>query len=147
MSQPLGLPVVDDHSQEFLDEAARARFDFKSVSAKAAGDERLKLAVNNAVMRQYKGRSLALLELPDADKLRTLAGQIKQHALDHLDYYLEQLKGNVERNGGHVHFAADGADARRLILDIAKRANVKTAVKSKSMVSEEIDLLPAMERA
>ena len=145
--RPFGQQAMDEHTEAFLDQAQAARFDFKTASAKAAGDERLKLAVNNAVMRQYSGRSLALMQLPDADRLRTLAGQIKQHALDHLDYYLEQLKANVERNGGQVHFAADGADARRIILDLAQRANVKTAVKSKSMVSEEIDLLPAMERA
>ena len=53
-----------------------------------------------------------MLDLPDADKLRTLAGEIKQHALDYLDYYLEQLAANVEKNGGHVHFAADGATKR-----------------------------------
>src|SRR5687767_9776485 len=95
-------PKVDENTQEFLEQAAAAKFDFHSVSVKAAGDERLKRSINNAVMRQYTGRQLCLTELPDSDKLRQLAGDIKQHALDYLDYYLEQATENVRKNGGHV---------------------------------------------
>src|SRR5215213_11090920 len=84
-------PKIDENTAKFLHEAAAAKFDFHSVSVKAAGDEQLKRSINNAVLRQYTGRQECLTELPDSDKLRTLAGQIKQHAIDNLDYYLEQL--------------------------------------------------------
>src|SRR5258708_309489 len=131
---------VDSHTEQFLEQAAGSKFDFHQVSVKAAGDEKLKTAINNAVMRQYTGRQLRLLDLPDSDALRTLAGDIKQHALDYLDYYLEQLVTNVERNGGQVHFAANGDDAKRIIASIAARANCSRCIKSKSMVSEEINL-------
>lgn len=136
---------LDKNSAAFLHEAAGSKFDFHAVSVKAAGDEKLKRSINNAVLRQHGARQLRVLELPDSDKLRTLAGDIKQHALDHLDYYLEELKTNVEKNGGHVHFAATAADARRIILDIA--AGSTRVIKSKSMVSEEINLAQAMEAA
>jgi L-lactate dehydrogenase complex protein LldF len=122
-------------------------FDFHSLSVRAAGDERLKAAVGNAVMRQHTARQARMLDLPDADALRELAGQIKQHTLDHLDSYLEQLIANVERNGGQVHFAHDGAEARHIILDIAARTGSTRCIKSKSMVSEEIDLAHALELA
>src|SRR5262245_18902961 len=118
---------------------------FDSASTKAATDEKLKQAVGSAVLRQYVGRQVRLLDLPDSDALRTLAGQIKQHALDYLDYYLEQLATNVERNGGHVHFARDGREANRIITQIAKDAKCTRCIKSKSMVSEEIHLVPALE--
>src|SRR2546421_8325594 len=108
----------DAHTEEFLDQAAGSKFDFHQVSVKAAGDEKLKAAINNAVLRQYTGRQLRLMDLPDADKLRTLAGEIKQHALNYLDYYLEQLAANVRKNGGQVHFARDGAEAKRIITSI-----------------------------
>jgi len=141
-SQPL-----DPNTEEFLQQAEASKFDFHGVSVKAAGDERLKASINNAVMRQYTGRQLRLLDLPDSDKLRTLAGDIKQHAIDYLDYYLEQLKTNVEKNGGHVHFAKDGAEATRIILDIARKAGCTRCIKSKSMVSEEINLAHSLEHA
>src|SRR5205085_12518033 len=82
---------LDQNTRQFLEQAASSPFDFHKLSVKAAGDERLKASINNAVMRQYTGRQLIMAELPDADGLRDLAGRIKQHALDHLDYYLEQL--------------------------------------------------------
>ena len=137
----------DSHTQEFLEQAAASKFDFHSVSVKAAGDEKLKASINNAVLRQYTGRQLRLLDLPDSDAMRTLAGEIKQHALDHLDYYLDQLIANVERNGGQVHFAADGPHARQIILDIARDAGCSRCIKSKTMVSEEINLAHALELA
>jgi L-lactate dehydrogenase complex protein LldF len=98
-------------------------------------------------MRQHTGRQLRILDLPDPDALRKLAGQIKQHALDNLDYYLEQLKSSVERNGGHVHFAATGDDAKRIIARIAAESGTSRCIKSKSMVSEEINLVHAREAA
>jgi L-lactate dehydrogenase complex protein LldF len=147
MSSTLENQKIDPNTAAFLHEAEGSKFDFHSVSVKAAGDEKLKRSINNAVLRQHVARQLQVLELPDSDKLRVLAGDIKQHALDYLDYYLEQLHANVEKNGGHVHYAADAEDARRIILDIAKDHDAKRVIKSKSMVSEEINLAHVMEAA
>ena len=92
MSSTLLQRPLDDNSKEFLREAEASKFDFHEVSVKASGDERLKRAVGNAVLKQDTGRKQILSLLPDQDALRTLAGDIKQHALDYLDYYLEQLE-------------------------------------------------------
>jgi len=124
-----------------------ADFDFDKVSVAAASNSRLKAAVNNGVVRQDRGRVAKLAELPDSDALRSLAGDIKQHTLDYLDYYLVQLKASVELRGGHVHFAKTADDATQLILKIASDANVKSIIKSKSMVSEEIELAHSFEKA
>jgi L-lactate dehydrogenase complex protein LldF len=139
--------VIDPNTREFLEQTSASKFDFHQVSVKAAGDEKLKASINNAVLRQYTARQLKLLDLPNSDKLRSLAGNIKQHTLDYLDYYLEQLKTNVERNGGHVHFARDAAEARRIILGIVRQYKCSRVIKSKSMVSEEINLAHVMETA
>ncbi len=138
---------LDENTQDFLEQAHASKFDFHKLSVKAAGDEKLKRSIELAVMRQDEGRTSRLRELPDPDALRTLAGAIKQHALDHLDFYLEQLEANVKRNGGHVHYASTAVDARRIIADIARRANCTRCIKSKSMASEEVELAPALERA
>jgi L-lactate dehydrogenase complex protein LldF len=147
MSSDVVNRPIDSHTADFLHEAAASKFDFHQVSVKAAGDERLKSAINNAVLRQYTGRQTRMLDLPNPDALRDLAGRIKQHALDHLDYYLAQLTANVQRNGGRVHFAHDAAEARKIIVEIARTAGCKSCIKSKSMVSEEIDLVPSLEAA
>src|SRR5262249_1683309 len=46
-----------------------------------------------------------------------------------------------------VHWAETASDARSIVLEIARKANCKRAVKSKSMTSEEIHLNPALEGA
>jgi len=146
MSTTLENQPLDPNTYEFLEQAAASPFNFDQMSRKAAGDERLKKAINNAVLKQYTGRQLKMLELPDADALRTLAGQIKQHTLDNLDYYLQQVKDSVERNGGQVHFAATADDARRIIVGIARDNGCTRIIKSKSMVSEEIELHQLLEK-
>ncbi|MDQ3438867.1 MAG: LutB/LldF family L-lactate oxidation iron-sulfur protein [Planctomycetota bacterium] len=147
MATTLQNQPLDENTQEFLQQAAASKFEFHQVSVKAAGDEKLKASINNAVMRQHTGRQLRMLELPNPDALRELAGQIKQHAIENLDYYLEQLAANVRKNGGHVHFARDGREATRIILDIAAKTKTSRCIKSKSMVSEEINLAHALEMA
>jgi L-lactate dehydrogenase complex protein LldF len=46
-----------------------------------------------------------------------------------------------------VHRAADAAQAVNIILDLLQQAGARTVVKSKSMVSEEVHLNPAIEKA
>jgi L-lactate dehydrogenase complex protein LldF len=141
---PLAV-VHDSHTDEFLEQALTTPFDFQGVSSKHAVDARLKRAVNKATLHQYTQRQARMPDLPDPDGLRDLAGRIKQHAIENLDYYLERLKANVERNGGQVHFAASAADARRIIMEIAESRGCHRVIKSKSMASEEIELAHLME--
>lgn len=122
-------------------------FDFISSCRSAVGDKRLIQAVRSAVERNDQGRRTRWQELPDVQRLRSLAASIKQHTLDHLDHYLQKLADAVERNGGHIHFAADAQEARRIILKIAQDSGCTRCIKSKSMVSEEIHLTQAMEQA
>src|SRR5436309_1939066 len=85
-------------------------------------------------------RAAAFAELPDGEALRDRARAIKEQTIANLDHYLVQLEQSVERLGGHVHWARNGDEARQIILDIARRNNVRSVVKSKSMVTEEIEL-------
>lgn len=80
------------------------------------------------------------------DKLRETAGLIKQHTLEHLDTYLEKAEKALKANGAHVHFASTGERANEIILDIMKQHDCKKMVKSKSMVSEETELVPYLEK-
>ena len=120
---------------------------FSAASTAAAADRGLRLAVANAVLKQYAGRQERWRELPNIQALRDLAGRIRQHTLDHLDFYLDQLKASVERRGGIVHFAESAEDARRIVMGIIRDNGCRRIIKSKSMVSEEVDLTRHMEVA
>lgn len=92
-------------------------------------------------------RNLLFAELPDGEALRDRARKIKEQTIDKLDVYLEQLEANVLRLGGTVHWARTGKEARAIVLDLARKNNVKLVVKAKSMVTEEIELNEALEEA
>ncbi len=77
---------------------------------------------------------------------RSKCQEIKREAVNHLDKYLLQFEENVVAHGGHVFWAADGEEACAYITELAARHNVKTVVKSKSMVTEEIHLATALEK-
>ena len=81
------------------------------------------------------------------EEWREEARNIKIHALEHLDYYLDLLHQRVTEAGGHVHFARDAAQANAIVAEIARSRQVKIATKSKSMVSEELDLNRILEAA
>jgi L-lactate dehydrogenase complex protein LldF len=123
------------------------KFNFDVLSAKAIADTRLTAALNKNTLHQFNARQQRMGDLPDANALREFAGQIKQHTLDNLDFYLQQLIDSVRANGGHVHFADTAADARRIITEIAAAAKCSRVIKSKSMVSEEIELLHHLEKS
>ena len=83
--------------------------------------------------------------LPDYQELRTQANAVKQHTIEHLDYYLEQFERHVEAHGGRVAYAQDGAEAADYVLSLAKQRGARLIVKSKSMTTEENDLNERLE--
>ena len=75
---------------------------------------------------------------------RRLAGQIRNATLAALDHHLAAFVARATANGIHVHVAPDAAAARRIVLAIAAERDARKAVKAKSMVTEEVQLLDAM---
>lgn len=113
----------------------------------ALRDTALRAAVHTATGRLLAGRAAALSAFPEADAVHDRARAIRAHTIARLDHYLEQFEANVHARGGHVHWASDAAEATSIVVDIARRHGARLAVKSKSMVSEEIELNAALERA
>ena len=72
--------------------------------------------------------------------MRDRGRAIKAHTLANLDRYLEQVEANVLKAGGNVFFAADAEAANQYVLDLARARGVKTVIKGKSMISEEMGL-------
>ena len=79
--------------------------------------------------------------------LRAKAREIRRKTFDEIDKHLETLFTNLQNLGVHVHSAPDADSAKRIVLEIARKHNVETVVKSKSMASEEIHLNQALEAA
>jgi len=81
----------------------------------------------------------------DPDPLRRLAGEIRQHVLDHLGDYLTQFEKMALGRGWQIRWACTAEEACALIIDICRNHGVRLMVKGKSMASEEIGLNQALE--
>ena len=95
-------------------------------------------------LRQKRDREAAVI--PEFQELRNLASQIKEHTLTHLAEYLEQFEAKAQANGVTVHWALDAAEHNRIVYDLLTDHSVRTLVKSKSMLTEECELRPFLER-
>ncbi len=123
------------------------RVSFKERIARGVADEALHAALYRAGDRFLALREQMLATLPDPEGARDHARAIRRHTIANLDRYLAEFVRNVEAVGGTVHWAADAAEANRLITTLAAERGVDLVVKGKSMVSEEIALNAALQSA
>jgi L-lactate dehydrogenase complex protein LldF len=112
--------------------------DFKARASRALADPSLQKALAKSGPGFHAKRQKAVEGLPEFERLRDLGRDIKNHALAHLDHYLEVYAENVERAGGQVHWCSTAEDARNAVLDICRKAGARTVTKGKSMISEEV---------
>jgi L-lactate dehydrogenase complex protein LldF len=114
---------------------------------KTLADPNLQLAIYTATGRLKEKRieSVAADILPDYQELRTQANAIKRHAIENLDFYLEEFERNVQARGGKVVYCKDGPEVADFILSLAKERGAQLIVKSKSMTTEEVDLNERLE--
>jgi L-lactate dehydrogenase complex protein LldF len=118
------------------------------MAAKAAlEDTQLRQNVRHATNVIQTKRARVVAEMPDWQELREAGKQIRQHTMDHLDYYLQEFETNCTRAGGVVHWARDAEEARRIVVRLVKASGSSEVIKVKSMTTEEIQLNPALEAA
>jgi L-lactate dehydrogenase complex protein LldF len=90
-------------------------------------------------------RDNAVQAVPEWEKLRQRAAEIKQHTLANLADYLEQFEREATRRGIQVHWASTAEEHNQIVYDILKQHHVNKVVKSKSMLTEECHLNPFLQ--
>ena len=95
-------------------------------------------------VRQKRDRQAA--SLPEWERLRELASQVKAHTLANLPEYLERFEKQAIALGAKVYWAADAAEHNAIVLKILRDNSVNRLVKSKSMLTEECHLNPFLEK-
>ncbi len=113
----------------------------------ALQDKGLQLALERAMHHFVDGRISAFADLPHGEALRDHGRMIRANAIARLDEHLETFERNALANGSIVHWARDDTEARQIVLRIAWENNVQRIIKSKSMLSEEIEINRALEQA
>ncbi len=119
---------------------------FHARSARSLAEPRLRAALASTTGRLLHSRREALAGLDHADALRDHSRRIRAHTIGNLDRYLAQFADAVARCGGRVHWAETAAAANEYVAALARARDVRSVVKSKSMVSEELELNQVLER-
>lgn len=117
---------------------------FKERIADSKKDEFMQKAVAKAQDAQWIKREGAREKLGNWEEWRDLGEAIRQHTVAYLPDYLEQFSDNVAKQGGHVFFAQTAQEAQDYVKKIILEKEAKKVVKSKSMVTTEVDIDPML---
>jgi L-lactate dehydrogenase complex protein LldF len=93
-----------------------------------------------------KRTKLLFDQFTDPNRLRHIAGEIKQHVLENLDTYLPKVEARLQTNGVKVHWASTAEEACAAVHGIMQARGATKMVKAKTMVSEEIELASYLEK-
>ncbi len=113
---------------------------FKERVAVKLADPRLQKNLKKLAEKFVTARAAAITELDDFEGTRAAAVERRNRALASLDIWLETFEKNATARGATVLYAESHEAASALIVGIAQKHGVKKVTKSKSMVSEEIQL-------
>ncbi|GAB4171657.1 MAG: LutB/LldF family L-lactate oxidation iron-sulfur protein [Calditrichia bacterium] len=102
--------------------------------------------VKRATFLTLDKRSNTLNEFPQWEEWREEVHLIKQGIIDNLDKNIELFLQNAQKNGMKTYLAKDGQMANSIVESIFKEHQAKKAVKSKSMLTEEIGLNHHLEK-
>lgn len=121
--------------------------DFVPLAQVALMDDEMRASVDLATTSAYDKRLSAMFEAgrEHGEAIRQQAARAKRRALSRLPDLLEQAEANLKANGAQVLWAVTGDEVNQLVMDIVRRHEVRSVVKSKSMVSEEIALNHVLE--
>ncbi len=120
---------------------------FPVAARRALADSQLRRNLGNATATIRAKRAAAVAELPDWEELREAGRAIKAEAMRHLDTHLLRLEAEVQARGGTVHWARDAAEANGIVTSLIQATGADSAVKVKSMVTDEIGLNDALAAA
>ncbi|MFZ2577187.1 MAG: LutB/LldF family L-lactate oxidation iron-sulfur protein [Lactococcus hircilactis] len=107
-------------------------------------DKFAQAAVAKAQDAQWIKREGAREELGNWEEWRLHGEAIRKHAIEHLPHYLTEFSDQVAARGGHVFFAKTAKEAQEYVRDVIVQKKATHVVKSKSMVTTEVDIDPML---
>jgi L-lactate dehydrogenase complex protein LldF len=120
---------------------------FPDNAKRAVENSQLRRNVRKATATIRDRRAGLVADTPDWQELRHAGAAIKDDVLHHLDEYLEQFERNATAHGAHVHWASDAQEANQIVTNIVKTTGHEEVIKVKSMATQEIGLVKALEQA
>jgi L-lactate dehydrogenase complex protein LldF len=135
----LGMPVAPRGAGHL-----RGTEPFPAAARRALADAQLRRNLARATSTIRARRAAVVAELPDWEELRRAGQAIKTQAMAHLDRHLERLEAQVTARGGTVHWARDAGEANDIVAGLVTETGATSAVKVKSLATDEIGLNEAL---
>jgi L-lactate dehydrogenase complex protein LldF len=118
---------------------------FAANAKRAVENSQLRRNVRKATGTIRERRAGLVKETPDWQQLRHAGAAIKDEVLHHLDAYLEQFEFAATARGAHVHWARDASEASEIVTSLVQATGHREVIKVKSMATQEIGLVKALE--
>ncbi|MBX3070506.1 MAG: LUD domain-containing protein [Thermomicrobiales bacterium] len=134
---PQLLHRKDDRIEEHAEEPFSVRYQ------RAIDNPRLRRNIGGFQIGWRANRERAISDI-EFDQLRNQFKSTKSHVVNNLERFIDLFESMATLAGANVHRAADAADAIELVRRICERHGATQIAKSKSMVSEEIELNHAL---
>jgi L-lactate dehydrogenase complex protein LldF len=112
---------------------------------KALRDENLQQALEKASSRHFQEYDKTKTDIP-WEEYKKRAREIKEECIRHLPRLIQKFSEEARKAGAQVYQTSTPSEALDRIEKIARQKNAKLIVKSKSMVSEEIELNHFLEK-
>ena len=126
---------ISTENKKFLKAAEKVAFD-------KVHRKKIKFNISRYDAAVEKGKGI----YKDLDLARNRAGHIKYKTINELEKHLVEFENNFQSNGGKIIWARNTNEALKEILTIVKSHEIKAMVKSKSMITEEIELNDFLEK-
>jgi L-lactate dehydrogenase complex protein LldF len=124
-----------------------APLDFPKAAAVTLQDELLRANLGHATGAIRTKRHDVVEEVDDWEDLRDEGAAARDRALRRLDERLVELERNVQAAGGVVHWAPDKAAAQQIVVDLVAATGSDEVIKVKSLLTDELELNPALQDA
>lgn len=113
---------------------------FKAQSDKIAHDLDHRKTINFNISKYDEAVQVGKSRFNDLDSAKNIVSSIKNEVIDHLPDLLEEYETNATINGAEVYWAESSIDLIDMLSEIIEEVQAELVVKSKSMVTEEIEL-------
>lgn len=114
--------------------------DFRNKSNKIAFDKEHRKKINFNIGKYDAAVLKGKKRFSNLELARQKAANLKHKSISHLDKLLVEFETNFVRNGGKIIWARHAEEAASAIVKLLEERKVKLVVKSKSMITEEIEL-------
>lgn len=115
--------------------------------SKIASDKKHRRTINFNISKYNEAIERGKLRYTNMELAKQRASYIKGKVVANLSYYLQEFEKNALKNNIEIIWARDGQEAVTEIIKVLNENQAKILVKSKSMISEEIELNEHAEKA